>query len=466
MSEFNEDYDEFDDDPEKNKEIIENNWDVTDEDEENPNFESKWEPNLEKPPEKTIDKRKTLYSDEYVQYWVDLYREHKTFEKVRKVLRMEEKKVPGLYTIQKRMKLLLGSEEYKKLTQRKKYSFKDIIEIVKQRSIERTGVPGKLLSKKEDYKLVKSKLKFQCGKCNYIWETTFDTLFHNDSWCMKCAHEKIADSQRGSIGEHLEIIEEKNGRLLDIIYDNKAQKFNQRTKFKVECLEDNYVFEIRADSLKNDHWCKMCGNKKIGEKLRGSIMTAQNIAKDRGGICLSKPEEYKNQHQKLKFHCGVCETEFERNTTNLNRGDWCPTCNQGKWEEICRSFFEEMFNDKFPKKKPNWLNNSRGNQMELDGFNEKLKLAFEYQGEQHYRFTPFFHKTIDDFNRVPYFIRINKLQEFIRVPYFIRINKLQEFITNEYQQLTGKKMGKIPMINYNKFMNKSKGTQTSLDKFK
>ena len=214
MSEFQEDYDK---EQEGSNEKNESEWDVTDEGEEFINLESKWEPSLEKPPEKTIDKRKTFYSDVYVKYWVELYTELKTFDKVRNRLRMEKRKVPGLSTMKSRMKLLLGQEEYQKLTKRKKYSFNDVLEIVKQRGIERTGEPGKVLSEKKDYKLVKSRLKFQCGKCNHIWETTFDILYHNDTWCMRCAHEKITDSQRGSIGEHFDIIDKNHVRLLGII---------------------------------------------------------------------------------------------------------------------------------------------------------------------------------------------------------------------------------------------------------
>ena len=67
---------------------------------------------------------------------------------------------------------------------------------------------------------------------------------------------------------------------------------------------------------------------------------------------------------------------FERRPTNLKRGDWCPVCSQGKFEKICRGFFEEIFQNNFPKKRPNWLVNSRGNQMELDGYNEELGIAY------------------------------------------------------------------------------------------
>jgi hypothetical protein len=33
----------------------------------------------------------------------------------------------------------------------------------------------------------------------------------------------------------------------------------------------------------------------------------------------------------------------------------------------------------------------------LDGYNKDLKLAFEYNGVQHYKFSPKFHKSMKDF---------------------------------------------------------------------
>ena len=53
---------------------------------------------------------------------------------------------------------------------------------------------------------------------------------------------------------------------------------------------------------------------------------------------------------------------------------------------------EHIFQRKFIKVKPDWLVNSRGRKMELDGYNKKLKIAFEHQGEQHYE-SNFFNET-------------------------------------------------------------------------
>ena len=61
---------------------------------------------------------------------------------------------------------------------------------------------------------------------------------------------------------------------------------------------------------------------------------------------------------------------------------------ESKGENACRQYFEKRFNKKFIRCRPEWLNG-----LELDGYNEKLCLAFEYNGGQHYKYTPHFHKS-------------------------------------------------------------------------
>ena len=107
-------------------------------------------------------------------------------------------------------------------------------------------------------------------------------------------------------------------------------------------------------------------------------------AQRRGGHCLAT--KYKNSSSKVKWKCSEGHV-FDATTRDVRSGRWCPRCSKSFFfkEEICRLSFETIFKHPFPKCRPDWLLNERGNRMELDGYNENLKLAFEYNGEQHYK---------------------------------------------------------------------------------
>jgi hypothetical protein len=73
-------------------------------------------------------------------------------------------------------------------------------------------------------------------------------------------------------------------------------------------------------------------------------------------------------------------------------------------EDRCRNIFENFFNVPFNKCRPDFLTNPKTQRkLELDGFNPSipthlgLGLAFEYNGSQHYFFTPKYHKTVEEF---------------------------------------------------------------------
>src|SRR5690606_4189027 len=66
-----------------------------------------------------------------------------------------------------------------------------------------------------------------------------------------------------------------------------------------------------------------------------------------------------------------------------NSKTWCPYCSTSIGESVCRLFLEKLFNEKFPKIRPPWLK-TKNSSLELDGYSEKLGIAFEYQGAHHF----------------------------------------------------------------------------------
>ena len=70
-----------------------------------------------------------------------------------------------------------------------------------------------------------------------------------------------------------------------------------------------------------------------------------------------------------------------------------------KHEEKTRAIMERVLKVPFTSVRPAFLKYIHGKNLELDGYNKDLNVAFEYQGIQHRQFTPLFHKTYTDFQK-------------------------------------------------------------------
>ena len=73
--------------------------------------------------------------------------------------------------------------------------------------------------------------------------------------------------------------------------------------------------------------------------------------------------------------------------------------------------------------------------MELDGFNEELKVAFEYNGEQHYIKNRFNDDRDLDYIKWKDNLKAKRCEEngikLIVIPYLIREDKLKEYILSK-----------------------------------
>jgi hypothetical protein len=110
---------------------------------------------------------------------------------------------------------------------------------------------------------------------------------------------------------------------------------------------------------------------------------------------------------------------------------------KNKHEKECRRILESIYKKSFHSVRPDFLEYTNGHNLELDMYNESLKLAVEYQGIQHYKFNKFFHKSYDDFinliNRDTWKAqRCKELNiKLITVPYTIKFENLREYIIKQ-----------------------------------
>jgi len=114
-----------------------------------------------------------------------------------------------------------------------------------------------------------------------------------------------------------------------------------------------------------------------------NVQRYKKAAEKVGLTCLSttySPGDY------LHISCNKCNRDFMTRPDRVLRSQrCCPYCMQSKYESRTRYYFESVFKRAFRIDYPEWLINPRtGYRLQLDGYCEELKIAFEYQGKQHY----------------------------------------------------------------------------------
>jgi hypothetical protein len=145
--------------------------------------------------------------------------------------------------------------------------------------------------------------------------------------------------------------------------------------------------KINFKNFKRRIICDQC----IGREIM-TIEKAKEVCKERGFILLA--DEYKNDKTPMKVQCIKSGHLSVKCFSLIKIGIGCPECSGSKTESLVRQFLEEITTVKFPKNRPKWLGG-----LELDCYNVDDKIAVEYQGLQHSKEVPFFHRTEDAFKK-------------------------------------------------------------------
>ncbi|MDD4930673.1 MAG: hypothetical protein PHG66_00770 [Candidatus Colwellbacteria bacterium] len=225
----------------------------------------------------------------------------------------------------------------------------------------------------------KERYKWRCGD-NHIWESSYNDI-QGGHGCPYC-YGNIPKTKE----DFLKLAERKGFEFID-----DREPINNSIKYKWKCKKEGHVkmSEYRTMLYAG---CMECYNKIRGDKSRHTEEDYLNLAKK---FNIEFVDIYKKTDcdEKYKWKCEEGHIWIS-NYHKIYTGYGCNQCSSNQNEKFCTRILEKLTGFPFVKIRPPWLG-----KLELDGYCEKLNLAFEYQGLQHYEYIPFFHQNdIERFN--------------------------------------------------------------------
>ena len=255
----------------------------------------------------------------------------------------------------------------------------------------------------KEYKGQRFKHKWLCLKCNnsFIanWKRIFKTVrgFHSGG-CLRCAE------RTGYSINKIKANLKKNKRPIICLSNEYV---NNKSPMKWKCKKCSHEWETTWKAIKGTRTkgcgpqgCIVCAN-----NVKYTIEKIHKIVKEKNLPLKLISNVYKhNTSNNLKWKCLDCNGKWNASWANINCVDkGCPFCaTEGKTERKITNFLKEVFGKKsFIKVKPEFLRNPEtGLKLEIDAYSKKLNLAIEINGEQHYKYSPYFHKNEQSFFKV------------------------------------------------------------------
>ena len=208
----------------------------------------------------------------------------------------------------------------------------------------------------------------------HTWQCQYGHVFKSkpasilgENGCPQCARMRQSIRQRKPWQDIV-----SKARTNGLILTTPNQYNDRRTIVHVQCTSNpEHVYDTSVGSITSGHGCRYCEHPSYAYTIEDIDEKVSNFA-----ICLSR--HYKNQDTTLMLKCLKEGHIWQTRASNILAGKKCQHCKY-KHEAHCKKILEHKTGKLFFKSKPDWMEG-----LELDGYNDELKLAFEYNGAYHY----------------------------------------------------------------------------------
>ncbi len=217
-----------------------------------------------------------------------------------------------------------------------------------------------------------------CIEHNKQFNTT--ALCHIKSEFGCCPDCRWDNTPRLTNEQYIEECKKTHGDLYDY---SKTEYLYSKCEVYVGCKIHGFYLQL-ADNHMRGAGCFKCAKINSRKTLEEFIEESIKIHGDKYNYSESI---YNGSEVKLKIICSI-HGIFNQVPHSHLKGYGCPSCQNWKTEFECKVILENVTNYVFEKSNPQFLE-----RLHYDWYNEELKLALEYNGEQHYIYIPFFHRT-------------------------------------------------------------------------
>jgi hypothetical protein len=246
----------------------------------------------------------------------------------------------------------------------------------------------------QNYNGAIKKLNWKCLNCKETFTMNWNNIYSGQS-CGVCAGLQVVLSNCLAT-KNPELAKEwhptLNGELTPY---NVIPNRNKKVWWK---CDEGHEWEAIISSRNNGCGCPYCSGRYPTKENNLLIINPElckewNYSKNK-----KKPENYlPNSNEKVWWKCKECGHKWKSTINNRNNGTGCPQCNESKGEKRIKEYLDSNNIDYIWQKEFEGLLGLGNGLLSYDFYFMEYNILIEYQGLQHEKYKPGFHKSEKDF---------------------------------------------------------------------